>query len=289
MPGAKRSGKHLLLPEVKKWYDTLASITWNDFKTAQDVRDFLSPPGSDKSGYGPMPTDLGKVYDMAAAGPRGPVPLKVYEPPGSGAFPIIVYFHGGGWVLGGNVSHRAVAATLASECKATVVAVDYALAPEYPYPAGVEDCWAAVQWAAQNAESINGDATRLAVCGESAGGTMSLVMSMLAKQHQQPSLIKAQVPLCPATDLFSFNSPSYEQFADDEFEGKDDILWFDHHYLSGPKNDPKDPLVSPLFAKDFSGLPPSLIITAEANIVALKLKTMRKSLVKKNGAYIEFI
>lgn len=71
-------------------------------------------------------------------------------------------------------------------------------------------CW--------GAESINGDATRLAVCGESAGGTMSLVMSMLAKQHQQPSLIKAQVPLCPATDLFSFNSPSYEQFADDEFE-----------------------------------------------------------------------
>ena len=75
-------------------------------------------------------------------------------------------------------------------------------------------CW--------DAESINGDATRLAVCGESAGGTMSLVMSMLAKQHQQPSLIKAQVPLCPATDLFSFNSPSYEQFADDEFE----VRWF---------------------------------------------------------------
>ncbi|DBA68840.1 TPA: hypothetical protein ACH3X2_013325 [Trebouxia sp. C0005] len=236
-----------------------------------------------------MPTDLGKVYDMSAEGSRGPVPLKVYEPQGSGAFPIIVYFHGGGWVLGGNVSHRAVAATLASECKTVVVAVDYALAPEHPFPAGVEDSWAAVQWAAQNAESMKGDANRLAVCGESAGGTMCLVMSMLAKQHgQQPSLIKAQVPLCPATDLFSFNSPSYEEFADDEFEGKDDILWFDKHYLSGPKNNPKDPLVFPLFAKDFSGLPPSLIITAEVDVLRDEAEQYAEKL-EENGTYVELV
>jgi acetyl esterase len=193
---------------------------------------------------------------------RAEIGIRIYTPRGGDApFPIIVYFHGGGWVIGDLETHDAWCRALASGAGALVVAVDYRLAPEERFPAAAEDCFAATQWVAANAAALGGDPARLAVAGDSAGGNLAAVVAQLARDRGGPP-IAFQLLLCPATD-YGFATTSYRENADGYLLTKNGMAWFWHHYLPDPAAQGRDPRASPMRARSFAGLPPAHVVTAE--------------------------
>jgi acetyl esterase len=210
---------------------------------------------------GPAP-EMHQVEDRTIPGPGGPLPLRIYTPRSMAEgelAPILVYFHGGGWVLGDLDTHDVVCRHLAREGDCIVVSVDYRLAPEHKFPAAIEDALAAPEWASAHAESIHGDAGRLAVGGASAGGNLAAVVSQLAKEQGRPP-IRFQMLLYPAVDLAT-ERPSRAKYGEGYFLTQNDMLWFAQQYLDGSE-DPLDPRLAPLHHPDLSGLPPALIVTA---------------------------
>ncbi|HZN13388.1 MAG TPA: alpha/beta hydrolase [Acidimicrobiales bacterium] len=199
--------------------------------------------------------------DRSVPGPGGDIPVRIYTPAaGSAPRPLVVFFHGGGFVIGNIDSHDATCRSLARLVGAVVVSVDYRLAPESAAPAAAEDCYAATVWAAEHASELGADAARLAVAGDSAGGNLAAVTPLLARDRGGPA-IAFQLLVYPVTDL-TMSQPSIEENGTDYMLTADGLRWFYDHYL-GTKGDPKEPIVSPLFASDVSGLPPALILTAE--------------------------
>jgi acetyl esterase len=203
---------------------------------------------------------VGKVEDRGVPGPAGQIPVRIYTPTGSGPFPMLVYFHGGGWVIGNIETHDAPCRALANQAGSIVVSVDYRLAPEHRFPAGPEDCYAATRWAADHAEEIGGDPRRLAVGGDSAGGNLAAVVAQMARDRGGPPLA-FQLLVYPVTD-HRFDTASYRENADGYFLTKDGMEWFWNHYL-GRAADGDQPLASPLRARDLQGLPPAFVMTAE--------------------------
>lgn len=208
------------------------------------------------------PESVGHVEDRLIPGLAGKQPVRIYTPKGDGPFPLLVYFHGGGWVVGSlntvDVSCRAL--TNLAEC--IVVSADYRLAPEYKFPAALDDCYAATRWAALYAASLNGSADRIAVGGESAGGNLAAAVALKAAQSGLPTLAY-QLLLYPVVD-FRFDTPSYRENAEGYFLTKEMMEWFWAQYLARPE-DGADPLASPLRATDarLRGLPPAFVATAE--------------------------
>jgi acetyl esterase len=173
---------------------------------------------------------------------------------------VLVYFHGGGWVLGDLESHDRVCRALANQAGCVVVSVDYRLAPEHVFPAGAEDCYAATKWVAENAASIGADGARLAVGGDSAGGNLAAVVSMMARDRGGPA-INFQLLLYPVTDC-ALATPSQKEFANDGYVlSRADMEWFWKNYTD-PIAEKNNPYACPLRAKDLSGLPPALVLTA---------------------------
>ena len=201
-----------------------------------------------------------RVVDQRIPGPGGEIPIRLYYPKGDRLFAVVVYFHGGGWVIGDLDTHHALCHALSKSSGCLVVAVDYRLAPENRYPAAVEDAYAATCWVADNAEAIQADAGRLAVVGDSAGGTQATVVAMMARDHGKPD-IALQVLIYPIAD-HNFNTPSYLKNADGYMLTRDLMMWFWNHYLAD-ENLADDPYVSPLRAVSLSDLPQTLILTAE--------------------------
>jgi acetyl esterase len=210
------------------------------------------------SGDGPK---IGRVEDLAVPGPAADIPVRVYWPGGDGPFPILVWFHGGGWVLGDLDTADSTCRSLAAKSGAVVVSVDYRLAPESPYPAGVDDAWAAVSWVVANAARLGGDPDRVAVGGDSAGGNLATVTALRAKRNGGPKLL-FQLLVYPVTDG-TMSRPSYAENGVGYQLTADTMEWFYEQYLGD--GDPKDPLVSPLYAadEDIAGQPPAFVITAE--------------------------
>jgi len=204
---------------------------------------------------------IGKTEDIEAAGPRGPIPLRVYTPvaSGSAALPGIIYFHGGGFVAGDLDCYDGLCRALANEASCRVIAVDYALAPEFPFPAAVEDCFAVATWVEANASEIGVDANRLAVAGDSAGGNLAAVTALLAKEHKNTPAIAFQLLIYPATRLGAARTEN--SFGRGYFLDARTIEWSKDYYVPAG-GDPADPRLSPLEAKDFAGLPPAYIVTA---------------------------
>jgi acetyl esterase len=207
---------------------------------------------------------LEAVDDVSIDGPGGPVPLRIYRPAGEPPLPTILFMHGGGWVLG-NIDHADVdCRCLAVDTGSLVVSVDYRLAPEHKFPAGLEDVFAAAEWTAAESAGLGGDPERLTAAGSSAGGNLAAALCQLAGRRGGPR-IAHQVLIYPVTD-YSFDTGSYEEFAEGYWLELEDMRWFWDHYLETPDQG-ADPLASVLRAPDLAGLPPATIVTAGCDVL----------------------
>jgi acetyl esterase len=200
------------------------------------------------------------AYDRRVEGAEGPLRARVYVPRSAPAAdaPGLVYFHGGGWVVGSIESHDRLCRALAALADTVVVSVDYRLAPEHPFPAPPRDAIAATRWVLGNAGLLGVDPRRVAVGGDSAGGNLAAVVAQaLRDDERRPAF---QLLVYPATDL-TRAMPSQAMFGDSYFLSRAASDWYLGHYLTRPE-DKTDPLGSPLFAHDVSRLPPALVLTA---------------------------
>jgi acetyl esterase len=207
------------------------------------------------------PEEVAKVENRGVPGPQGDIPVRIYTPAGRAPFPLLVYFHGGGWVIGSIESHDGICRQLANAAGCVVVSVDYRLAPEHPFPAAAEDAYAATRWVAANAASLGGDPRHLAVGGDSAGGNLSAVVALMARDRGGPPLV-FQLLVYPVTDDPSAGHASYRENAEGYFLTSDVMHWFWNHYC-GSGADPSDAYLCPLRARDVGRLPPAFVITAE--------------------------
>jgi acetyl esterase len=213
----------------------------------------------DSALVGPPPEPMASVEDRFIPGPGGSIRVRVYRPSSVLGAPLLVYLHGGGFVLGDLDSHDVVCRRIARVAGCVVVAVHYRRAPEDRYPAAAEDAEAALAFVLSHAESFGGDPTRVGVAGDSAGGNLSTVACRRLRDRGAP-LPKAQVLIYPATD-FTSSMDSHRRFASGFFLEEKSIDWFRNHYL--PNVDSwKQPDASPYFAEDVSGLPPAVVVTA---------------------------
>ena len=206
----------------------------------------------------PTPPEIGVVRDMLAEN----VAVRVYRPVGANAdtpLPGLVYFHGGGWVIGDLDTHDVLCRQLTAEAGIVTVAVDYRLAPEAKFPAAADDAWTVTKWVVANAGKLGIDAQRLAVGGDSAGGNLAAVVALMARDAGGP-VLRLQVLLYPVTNVGA-ETRSYRDFADGYMLTRDSMLWFFDHYLPS-KAAASDWRVSPLRASSHAGVAPALIVTA---------------------------
>lgn len=203
---------------------------------------------------------VGRADDHTIPGPGGPIRIRVTAPEGSGPFPALVYFHGGGWVVGNLSSHNHLCRAITNAAKIAVVSVDYRLAPEHPFPAAIDDAEAATIWVAEHADSLGIDPQRLAVGGDSAGGNLAAVVARRIRDRGTPRLA-LQLLLYPATNA-DFNTPSYLEKAEGYMLTRAAMQWYWDQYLPDPAQRTL-PDAAPLRVKDLAGLPPALVMTAE--------------------------
>ncbi len=214
------------------------------------------------------PPPVAEIRELSAPGPTGAaIPLRLYRGATTAAadiLPALVYFHGGGWVIGDLDTHDSLCRHLANAAHCIVVAVDYRLAPEHKFPAAVEDCFAATSWIAQEAASLGIDRERLAVGGDSAGGNLAAVVSLIARDQGKPKL-RCQALLYPAVEC-GMTHASHDRFAEGYLLTRPTMKWFYDHYLREPA-DVDDWRASPLRAADLSGVAPALVLTAGNDVL----------------------
>lgn len=204
---------------------------------------------------------VGSVEERNIAGPHGDIPIRIYKPVQSTneKLPILVFYHGGGWVIGNLDTHDNVCRILTNQANCIVVSVDYRLAPEHKFPVAVDDAFAALQWVAQHAGEIGGDADKIAVGGDSAGGNLATVMTIIAKEKRGPKLVY-QLLIYPSTGVG--HTKSYDENGEGYYLTKDLMAWFRKHYMNSPE-DANDPYFSPYLYDDVHDLPPAFVMTAE--------------------------
>jgi acetyl esterase len=214
----------------------------------------------------PEPPELASIAPLEIPSPHGAIPARVYTPQRrrdkSGLAPALVFFHGGGWVIGNLDTHDVACQKLAHEGEMIVIAVDYRLAPEHKFPAAVEDAITATQWIAANATRLGIDASRLAIGGDSAGGNLAAVVALSARETGGPA-IAGQLLVYPATD-FTMRYPSHSEPETSVLLTHSVIRWFRDHYLNGPA-DGDDWRASPARAKTLANLPAAYVLTAGAD------------------------
>jgi acetyl esterase len=204
---------------------------------------------------------VGAVEERTVPGGAGEVPARVYRPATEGPHPTIMFFHGGGFVIGDLDTHDDHGRLLCRDVDAVVVSVDYRLAPETPFPGGYEDCLAATLWAFEHVDELGGDATRIAVAGDSAGGNLSAAVTLGARAAGRQ--LAAQLLLYPGVDFVEdADHPSRVENAEGYLLTADDMKWFGDHYIQDPGRR-TDPHASVLRAPDLTGLPPAVVATAE--------------------------
>jgi acetyl esterase len=231
----------------------LAEQTPEDLRTAYQALSTLRPEIE----------QVEAVVDRGIPGPAGDVPVRVYQPAGrlEAVAPVLVWLHGGGWVIGNLETADSTARALSNAAGVVVVSVDYRLAPEHKFPAAVDDCLAVVRWVAEHAAELGADPGRLAVGGDSAGGNLAAVVCQ--ELRDSGPAIRFQLLVYPVTDA-RMGHPSYVENAEGYFLTQEAMAWFVDHYTAGD-DECHDPRVSPLLASDeaVTGLPPGLVITAE--------------------------
>lgn len=206
------------------------------------------------------PLSIGKTKNQTIPGPGGDIPIRIYTPQGNGPFPVIVYFHGGGWVIATIDTYDSSARALAKDADAIVVSVEYRKAPEHKFPAAHEDAYAAYQWVLRNADGFGGDPSMVAVAGESAGGNLAAAVCLMARARGE--LLPVHQALIYPVAGYDFNTPSYRENAQAKPLDKPMMGWFFEKYLRDPA-DGRSPWIDLVNAPNLSGLPPATIITAE--------------------------
>jgi acetyl esterase len=206
---------------------------------------------------------VGAVTDRTVPGPAGEIPIRVYRPDGEGRFPVLVYLHGGGFVFGDLDSHDVLCRHLVRESDCVVVAVDYRLAPEHPFPAAVEDADAVTTWVGESPATVSGDG-RLAVGGDSAGGNLAAVVSLMARDGPGPE-IDRQVLVYPTLSPGG-DHPSRREFAEGYYLEWTDMEWFYDCYYGSEVHD-ANPYAFPPAACSHEGLPPATLVTAGFDVL----------------------
>lgn len=238
---------------------------------------------SDFSALAGTPEEVGKVENRTITGPDGEIPVRIYTPEGEGPFPSLVFYHGGGWVIGDLDTVDVPCRRITNRANCVVVSVDYRLAPEHKFPAAADDAYAAAKWVVENGPSIQVDPSRVAVGGDSAGGNLAAVVSLMARDKSEIDLAY-QLLIYPVAN-HSYETVSYHDNADGYLLTKDSMTWFWNHYLRDAE-DGKNPYASPLLAEDLSGLPPALVITAEFDPLRDEGEAYAKRL-KEAGVQVE--
>jgi acetyl esterase len=251
----------MLHPQVRALLDMIESAGFPPTHTLSppDAREFYRKR---RAYTQPAPPDVSRVRDLQAQGPHGAIPLRLYRPVGAAAdalLPVLVFFHGGGFVIGDLDTHDVLCRELANGAGCAVVAVDYRMAPEHRFPCAVDDSLAAAYWVRNNAAALKLDASRLAVGGDSAGGNLATVVSRLARDAGDLPIM-FQLLIYPATDMRRV-APSHKTNGQGYLLTTELIDYFMGHYLRGAA-DELDPRASPLLDADLSRLPPAFVLTA---------------------------
>ncbi|MGD0230453.1 MAG: alpha/beta hydrolase [Syntrophorhabdales bacterium] len=247
-----------LAPEVKAFLEKAAKVAAPPIseKTYKAMRQFIVAMVRKVE----RPQFSGRIADRTIPGPAGAIPVRIYTPEGRGPFPLLLFFHGGGWVLGNLDTEEDTCLFLVRHTPCIGVSVEYRLAPEDPYPAALDDAYAALVWIAKEGRALGGDPTRIAVSGESAGASLAAVVSLMSRDRKGPP-IAFQALFYPATNLADSSTESHRDFGEGFFIGDTDMQGIRSLYVPDEK-DWSHPYVSPLLAPDLSGLPPALIVTA---------------------------
>ncbi|HIK11224.1 MAG TPA: alpha/beta hydrolase [Oscillatoriaceae cyanobacterium M33_DOE_052] len=257
-----------LHPQVKALYQHLGQKKLPPLQELEPAaaRELAATEGN----FSPPPEPVARVENRtirsakrSIPGTGGEIKLRIYTPTGENPLPLLVYFHGGGWVLGDLEIADSCCRHIANHAGCIVVSVDYRLAPEHKFPAAVEDCYTATEWVASYCTELGGDRRRIAIAGDSAGGNLAAAVTLMARSEPEISLCH-QVLIYPVTH-YNFNTESYRQYAH-HYLTKPAMTWYWHQYLSTPA-DGENPLASPLLATDLTNLPPATIITAEYDIL----------------------
>ena len=208
------------------------------------------------------PENVGQITDILVPGPAGALPARLYHPSPGTSLPLVVYFHGGGWVIGDLEIVDRPCRALANAAGCVVASVNYRLSPETKFPGPAEDCYAATRWLTEHARDIGADNRFVAVSGDSAGGNLAAVVALMARDRGGPALAY-QLLIYPVTAPAAGTTfASYRENADGYLLTRGSMEWFWDHYLASP-DDARNPYASPLHASSLEGLPPAMVITAE--------------------------
>ena len=238
-----------------------AAPAWPPTRT-QPLTQLRAAVRASSTAFPKLALPFASVVDRGIPDPAGEIPVRVYTPEGQGPFPLIVYFHGGGYVVGDLDTQDMIARALSFGARAVLVSVDYRLAPEHPFPAGPDDCWAATRWAAGHAGELNADPTRLAVAGDSAGANLAAGVCLRARDAGTPR-IAAQLLFYGSCNYPSEPTPSSIEFAAGPLLSADDVAYFWAQYLHRPETEQHDPIACPARAANHRELPPAFMGTAE--------------------------
>ncbi len=259
----------------------LTAIAAADLPPLSELTPKLARERNIVKAFSSKPVPVASIRNILIEGPFGEIPLRIYTPEGEGPFPVLVYLHGGGWVVGTLDDYDAVCTILSSNSGYVVVAVDYQLSPEARFPVALEEGYATLEWVADQADAIDVDLLHIAVGGDSAGGNMATVIALMARDRGGPS-VHFQLLICPATNLAETNTLSYRQFGFGLWVPEVLMQWYTNHYLEHPE-DVKNPYASPLLARDLSGLPPAFIVIAEFDILRDEAESYGKRLQQSGG------
>ena len=245
-------------PQAQRVIDAMAALNLKPVEesTPAEARESIR---TRTAALGPFP-DVAAVVDHRVPVSGGEIIVRAYSPGGPGPHPALVYYHGGGWVIGDLYTHDGLCRSITNAARCAVLSVDYRLAPESKYPVAVEDSYAALLWIVANAERLGIDRRRIAVGGDSAGGNLATVMALVARDRKGPRLA-LQVLIYPVTD-HDLDTRSYRENATGYVLTREGMRWFWNHYLAREAQG-REPYASPLRAPSLAGLPPALIITAE--------------------------
>lgn len=244
-------------PQAQALVDAMAKLNLKPIEdsTPDEARESMR---SRTAALGPF-ADVAAVTEHRVPVAGGEIAVRLYAPGGAGPHPALVFYHGGGWVIGDLYTHDGVCRSLTNAAGCIVASVDYRLAPESKYPVAAEDSYAALLWIVANAARLGIDPRRVAVGGDSAGGNLSAAVALMARDRKGPALVY-QALIYPVTN-YDLDTPSYHENATGYVLTREAMRWFWRHYLAREEQG-REPLASPLLAPNLTGLPPALVITA---------------------------